>query len=158
MSKKMAAAAGIVALAACASSPRPTEHLAASMAAVQSAQTAGAGSEPQAELHLKLAQEQIEQAKTMMEHGQNERADAMTIRAFNFAQLALAIAREAQIKRSYQEFAEAHPELRDQGSSNSGAQTGASGSNARGQGEYAPSREQATPRNQNSSGAEAPQE
>lgn len=58
MSRSLASAVGFCALAACASQPDPTEHLAASMAAVRGAETAGAAQVPQAALHLKLADEQ----------------------------------------------------------------------------------------------------
>lgn len=108
MLKTMACMIGCGALIACASNP-PTEHLAASMAAVRGAETAGAASVPQAALHLKLAQEQIAQAREMIARDQNDRADAMTIRAFNDAELALALAREAQIKSQLESFAEANP-------------------------------------------------
>jgi hypothetical protein len=86
---------GAALLGGCASHPQPTEHLAASMAAVRGAQEAGATRVPEAALHLKLAEEQIEQARWMMENGDNARADAMTIRAYNDAELALALARES---------------------------------------------------------------
>jgi hypothetical protein len=41
-----------------------------------------------------MADEQIAQARQMMQSGDNERADYMTLRAYNDAELALAIARE----------------------------------------------------------------
>lgn len=47
----------------------------------------------------------------MIRKDDNERADAMTIRAFNDAELALALTREAQAQRELMSFAEAHPEL-----------------------------------------------
>ncbi|MFT3922964.1 MAG: DUF4398 domain-containing protein [Myxococcales bacterium] len=90
----------------CASYPQPTEHLASSMAAVRGAEEAGATSVPKAALHLKLAQEELEQARTMLEHGDNERADAMTIRAYNDAELALALAREEAAERRLATFDE----------------------------------------------------
>jgi Domain of unknown function (DUF4398) len=108
MLKSMAGVLGLGALVACAGNP-PTEHLAASMAAVRGAETAGAASVPQAALHLKLAQEQIQQAKEMIEKDENERADSMTIRAYNDAELALALTREAQLKGQLESYAEAHP-------------------------------------------------
>lgn len=104
MIKRMSAACGLCMFAACASSPEPTEHLAASMAAVRGAETAGAASVPQAELHLKLAQEQVDNARQLMESDDNERADAMTIRAYNDAELAIALAREAQLKRQVEQY------------------------------------------------------
>lgn len=106
----------VVVIGACASTPQPTEHLASSIAAVRAAETAGASQVPQAALHLKLAEEQIEQAQTMIKKDENERADAMSIRAFNDAELALALTREAQMQREIASFAEAHPEVGGSGS------------------------------------------
>ena len=103
-------ALGFGVLAGCAHHPAPTEHLAASIAAARSAQTAGAGEVPTGELHLKLAEDQIEQARKMMKRGDNERADAMTIRAYNDAVLALALTREAQLKNDLERLASAHPD------------------------------------------------
>lgn len=98
-------------LAGCAGYPAPTEHLAASMAAARSAQTAGAEQVPKAELHLKLAEDQIAQAREMMERGENERADAMTIRAYNDATLALALTRDAQLTSNLDTLSAAHPNV-----------------------------------------------
>ena len=84
------------ALFGCASHPPPTDNLASAIAAVRGAQEAGADQVPQASLQLKLAEEQVAQARAMMKDGENERADYMTLRAFNDAELALALAREQQ--------------------------------------------------------------
>lgn len=108
MSKVLAGAIGCYALAACASHPQPTEHLAASIAAVRGAETAGAAQVPRAALHLKLAEEQNAQAREMVGHN-NERADSMAIRAYNDAELALALTREAQSKQRRESYGEAHP-------------------------------------------------
>lgn len=89
------AMAGIASIVGCgASYPAPTEHLASSMAAVRAAQEAGAASVPKAQLYLKLAEEQTAQAKKHIEDGDNERADYMTLRAYNDATLAIALARQ----------------------------------------------------------------
>jgi hypothetical protein len=112
MSKVLAGAIGFCAFSACATSqPQPTEQLAASMAAVRGAETAGAAQIPQAALHLKLARDQITQAEKMIEDD-DERADAMAIRAYGDAELALALTREAQAKKKLEGYAEAHPEVR----------------------------------------------
>lgn len=76
--------------------PPPNDHLASAIAAVSAAQAAGAAQVPRAALQLKLAEEQVAQAREMMKRGQDERADYMTLRAFNDAQLAMALAREHQ--------------------------------------------------------------
>lgn len=92
-------------LACGASHPPPADHMASAVAAVRGAQVAVAesGQVPEAALHLKLAEEQVAQAREMMSRGDNERADYMTLRAYNDAELALALAR----KHAAQEAAEA---------------------------------------------------
>ena len=85
--------------AGCASHPPPTDQLASAIAATRGAEEAGAHQVPRASLQLKLAQEQIAQARAMMKEGENERADFMTLRAYNDAELALAMAREDAARR-----------------------------------------------------------
>ncbi len=99
-SARLASRAALVAsplllAAACASYPAPTERLATSEAALRAAQEVGAPSQPQAALHVKLAQEEIAGAKTAMANGDNKRADYLLIRAKADAELALGEAREA---------------------------------------------------------------
>lgn len=104
MSLLVVSAAAAVSLA-CASSPPPTDNLASAIAAVRGAQEGGAAQVPQAALQLKLAEEQVAQARAMIKRGDNERADYMTLRAFNDAELALALAREQQAKAGAQKAA-----------------------------------------------------
>jgi hypothetical protein len=88
---------------ACASHPAPTDHLASAIAATRGAQEAGAATVPKAALQLKLAEEGVARARKLMESGDNERADFMTLRAYNDAELAIALAREdAARKRAKQ--------------------------------------------------------
>lgn len=84
----------------CAGHPPPTDHMASAIAAVRGAQVAvaQAGQVPEAALQLKLAEEQVAQARQMIERGDNERADYMTLRAYNDAELALALARQHQAR------------------------------------------------------------
>lgn len=100
MTKTICSLAAALSTAAfsCASHPPPTDHLASAIAAVRGAQVAlaAAGRVPEAALQLKLAEEQVAQAREMIARGQNERADYMTLRAFNDAELALALARQHQ--------------------------------------------------------------
>jgi hypothetical protein len=94
--------------AGCASYPAPADHLASAIAASRGAQEAGAPQVPRAALQLKLADEQIAQARTMMEDNDNERADFMTLRAYNDAELALALTRaDLSRKRADQALATA---------------------------------------------------
>lgn len=93
---------------ACASHPPPTDHMASAIAAVRGAQVAvaQAGHVPEAALQLKLAEEQVAQAREMIERGDNERADYMTLRAYNDAELALALARQHQARQGAEAAAE----------------------------------------------------
>ena len=81
-------------LLACASYPPPTERVTTAEAAIRAANEVGAGSVPRAALHLKLAQEQTDKARRLMQDGYNERAEQTLKRAQSDAELALAIARE----------------------------------------------------------------
>jgi hypothetical protein len=98
--------AALVTLAGCGSSPVPVERVASSEAAIRAAQEVGAGQHPQAALHLKLAQEQFEQAKAMINDGKNERAEMVLRRAEADAELAVALARENSTKTEAQKLLE----------------------------------------------------
>ena len=113
------AVAGLVAVgmvAACGSYAVPNDRMASAEAALRAAQELNAQSSPQAALHLKLAQEEIADAKRLMASGDNERADYVLIRAKADAELALAQAKEAQAR------AEAHRTLEQVKSMQSGGQ------------------------------------
>jgi len=84
----------------CGSTAVPTEKLTAAEASVRAAQEVGASSVPQAELHLKLAQEQVQMARKLSDDGENERAAQVLLRAKADADLALALARDAQAEKS----------------------------------------------------------
>ena len=68
--------------------------MASAEAASRSARELGAEKEPKAALHLKLAQEQIDQAKKLMTDGDNKRADLVLQRANSDAELAVMLAKE----------------------------------------------------------------
>ena len=93
----MIAVAGLT--AACGSSfPTPTDRLASSEAAIRSAKELGAQNDPQASLHVKLADEQVATAKSLMKDGDNQRADLVLQRADADAELAVMITRERAAK------------------------------------------------------------
>lgn len=93
----MIALAGLT--AACGSSfPTPTDRLASSEAAIRSAKELGAQNDPQAALHVKLADEQVATAKNLMRDGENKRADLVLQRADSDAELAVMMTREKQAK------------------------------------------------------------
>lgn len=77
-----------------ASFPPPTQRMADAESAERSAREVGADSQPAAKLEVKLADEQIAMAKTLVAGGDNKRADYVLMRARADAELALALARE----------------------------------------------------------------
>jgi pyridoxal biosynthesis lyase PdxS len=98
---------GLLALG-CASQPVPNQQIASSLAAVRGAEEAGALEVPEAALHVKLAQEQIQQAQSLVEDDQNERAADLAVRAYQDAELAIALARENASKQRLEQFAQAN--------------------------------------------------
>lgn len=86
-----------------ASFPPPTQRMADAESAERSAREVGANDEPAAQLSLKLAQEQIAQAKTAMADDDNALADSLLIRAKADAELAVARARERSARLAGQE-------------------------------------------------------
>lgn len=95
-------------VAACAGAPAPTEQVASALAATRGAEEAGALQHPQAALHLKLAEDQITRARQLMEEEKNERARSVAVRAYQDAELAIAIARENQAARELETFSQKH--------------------------------------------------
>lgn len=90
------------ALTACASYPVPVQHMADAQAAARSAEDTGVNGDPQAQLHLKLAQEGIARAKQLVASGDNERADFVLVRAKSDAELAAAEAQGTVAERDAQ--------------------------------------------------------
>ena len=89
----------VAATVACgASYPAPTQRMADAMSAERSAEEVGAAANPQGQLYLKLAQEEITQAKALMANGNNKRAEYTLVRARGDAELALALARAVKAK------------------------------------------------------------
>lgn len=84
---------------ACGSSFQPpTDRLASSEAAIRSARELGADNDPQAALHVKLADEQLATARNLMKDGENQRADLVLQRAKSDAELAVMLTREKTAK------------------------------------------------------------
>jgi hypothetical protein len=86
----------IAVAAACGGAAVPQETLTAAQASVKGAEVGGANENPKAQLHLKLATEQIEKAKKLIEDGDNEEAARLIDRAQADADLALALAEQAK--------------------------------------------------------------
>jgi hypothetical protein len=88
-------------LAACAPSyAAPVQRMADAQSAHRAAIEAGAEKDPQAQLHLKLAEEQFAKAKTLLEQDENRRADFLLIRSKADAELALAMAQEKETREA----------------------------------------------------------
>lgn len=90
-------------MAGCGSYPAPTERVASAEAGIRGAQEIGAGNVPQAALSVKLAQEEVQKAKQLMQDGDNRRAELILMRAQADAELALAQARESQARAEAQQ-------------------------------------------------------
>ena len=91
------AIAAAYATGGCASSyPPPTQRMADTLAAMRAAEEVGANGNPQGQLHLRLAQEELRNAKTLVDSNDNQRADYVLLRAKADAELALAEAREGK--------------------------------------------------------------
>ena len=93
------AAAGLAAACGGAPRPNPNNQLVEAQAALRAADELGADEVPQAELHTKLAEEQIELAEKSMEDGENERASRLLARARADAELAVALAKRADVSK-----------------------------------------------------------
>ncbi|WP_437303150.1 DUF4398 domain-containing protein [Sorangium sp. So ce388] len=99
----LAALLGLAAVGCGGSVPPPNDQLAASQAAIRAADEVGAETDPQATLHLKLAREQLEKAKKLIEAEDNESAARLLQRAEADAELALAIAKARSTEAQAQE-------------------------------------------------------
>jgi hypothetical protein len=82
---------GCSALAACTGTPVPQSQLAEAKSATTAARAVGANDEPQAALHLKLAEDAIVDAERLIADDENDAALRMLQRARADAQLALSL-------------------------------------------------------------------
>lgn len=80
---------------------------------MRAAEVAGAQNTPQAALHLKRAREQIDAGKSLMQEGENERADWMLRRARADADLAMSLATEEAQRQKAAEAKEELEQLRE---------------------------------------------
>ena len=79
--------------------PVPTDRMAAAEASYRGAQEAGADGAPQARLALKLAQDEIAQAKQLIAQQKNGDAARVLEQAKADAELAVGLAREAKAEQ-----------------------------------------------------------
>lgn len=84
--------------------PVPTSQLSAAEAATRSAKELGADKHPTAQLHVKLAEEQIAQAKLLIKEDNNHRADMVLQRATADAEYAVMLAKEKAVKDELEQF------------------------------------------------------
>jgi hypothetical protein len=99
-------------LLACGGAPVPHEALSAAQADVKGAEVGGAGENPKAALHVKLAKDQIEIAQKQMADGDNEEAARTLDRAQADAELAMSLAKEAKAQGDASEASEQVGKLR----------------------------------------------
>lgn len=87
----------------------PLETLVRSQATVRAAEEIGAGQSPRAAFHLRLAKEQLADAKRMMNAGKNAEAQVMLQKAMADAELSMALTKQLiamrQAERVKQEIA-----------------------------------------------------
>ena len=88
----------LFALGCGASAPPPTQQMADVQSANRSATELGAQNNPKAQLHLKLAEEQMRKAEVAMNDDENEIAEGLLMRAKADAELAVALTREDNAK------------------------------------------------------------
>jgi len=95
------------ALLGCGGAPKPEARLSSDEGAIRGAEEAGAGRVPEATLHMKLAQEQRQQAIDAMKNGDNHRAALLLARSEADAELALALAHQSSATADAQQAREA---------------------------------------------------
>jgi len=79
--------------------PRTANKTAETTAAIAAAETAVTKDQPQASLYLKLAKDQLREAKQLMQEDETDKAQLVLERAEADAELALMLARESDAKR-----------------------------------------------------------
>jgi hypothetical protein len=98
---KISLAVGALALGfGCGGSTMPTEKLASTEASLRAAQEVGAEKVPKAELHMRLAKEELDAARKKSQDGNGEEAERLLDRARADADLALALSREADAQQT----------------------------------------------------------
>lgn len=100
MKRAMVAVPVVVAaaIAGCASTPIPADKYANAKSSIKTSEELGAEQDPQAALHLKLAREQLAQAKDCMKAGDNDSAKMVLDRASADGEAAFNIARADKAK------------------------------------------------------------
>jgi hypothetical protein len=111
----LAAALGLGVLsAACSTTPIPGDKLVRSNAAIRSAEEMNAGQVPSAAHHLRLAQEQLNAAKRLLQKGNVKTAGDLLLRSEADAEVAMNLAREANAKQDAMQTIQAVRAMRAQ--------------------------------------------
>jgi hypothetical protein len=102
---QMSIAIGMVVVGVgCGAATLPPEQLASTSASMRAAQELGAQNVPKADLHLRLAKEEVAQAQKLAEDGDDDLGRTQLERAKADADLAVALARQATMQKSLDEL------------------------------------------------------
>jgi hypothetical protein len=104
---------GVLLLAACATAP-PTNALSAASAAMGAAHEAGADTAPTAQGQLQAARQELDQARALIDSGDNTAAYGLLVRAKADADLATSLAREEHLRADADQLARRAEALRSQ--------------------------------------------
>jgi hypothetical protein len=97
----------------CGGAAPPTAARTNAVASIRAARTIGAERTPDAAYHLELADEQLARGDTLIRHGEMERARRTLVRAQVDADLAVALAREDQLKARARETRDRIRQMRE---------------------------------------------
>jgi hypothetical protein len=97
--------------AGCGGSTVSTMQVAETEAAIRAADELGAEQRPRAALHLKLARDHMNAARSAIEHGEGDEASLLLERADADAELALVLARQARHRADARRASERADEL-----------------------------------------------
>jgi hypothetical protein len=95
---------------ACASQQVPAARFADTQASISAAHAVGAEHEPRAALHLKMAKDQLAEARAFAKNGDDDEAELALARAAVDAETALMVTREAAARRDVEK---SNAEIRD---------------------------------------------
>lgn len=96
----------VAGMVGCGGAAVPHDKLASAQASIRAAEEIGAKNQPQAELHLKLARDQVAHARALIADDENERARLVLMRAEADAELALSLAKEASLQNEARQAVE----------------------------------------------------
>lgn len=110
----MALAAALVGAAGCGGAPPPTAAMTDTKAAIRAAEEVGARQVPPASLHLKMAEDGVGAAESLVAKEAHERASLVLERAKLDAELAIMMTKTEQTKQEAEQAQERLEELKKQ--------------------------------------------